>query len=623
MMTSKLQPDAPRLAFSEIARVVERHRLVERLGHLWDPARLQIQLVSDTAAIWISPSSAPDDRPCTPTYTAPVTFKGQVCASLAVLGEAADVHAIADTIVTWLEDLLILEYEVESLAHEVVRSYEELHLLYELGDALVGVLDVEQACQKIVQSILLPLDAARASLTLLQHGTEQVIARAASAANGDGVANPLARAVSILQVTGVPIGSVVVQGKLHGAEFSSGDLKLLDGVAAVSGPAIRQAQLYQEARLQADTDSLTGVYNHRRTQQGVDEELERARREGYALSVMLVEVDDLRFFHDLYGHTVGNSVLRVVSEYLRMLARAIDLVGSYGDDKFIVVLPRTDAGAAMAMARHVAVAVSAHDMLVDSARLPVGLSIGIAAFPEHSVSKHDLIARADAALVEARASGGGTARCWGVVEMESPIMAGETFTVLQGLVRAIDAKDHYTQEHSDVVTHAALVLGQRLNLPETSMEALRIAGQLHDVGKIGIPDFVLKKPGKLTHEEYEIMKQHVVLSESIIRGIAQTEEVLEAITHHHEHYDGTGYPSGKLRDEIPLLGRILGIADAYSAMCINRPYRKGLEWREIRAELEKGAGTQFDPWLTRLFIEAVDLLHAKESRQKQVSVAQR
>lgn len=622
MLTPGLQPDAPRLAFSEIARVVERHRLVERLGYLWETVR--IQLLADTTFLWISPPTPSDvDLPFTPNYTAPITFKGQVCATLAVMGETSGIRSIADMIVIWLEDLLSLEYEVGSLAHEVVRSYEELHLLYELGEALVGVLDVEQACQKIVQSILLPLDAAHASLTLLHLGMEQVIAHVASAERGDGAANPLARAVSILQVSGVPIGSVAVQGKLHGTDFSSGDLKLLDGVAAVSGPAIRQAQLYQEARLQADTDSLTGVYNHRRSQEGIDEELERARREGHALSVMLVEVDDLRFFHDLYGHVVGNSVLRVVSEYLRMLARASDLVGSYGDDKFIVVLPQTDASGATALARRVAAAVSGHDMLVDSARLPVGLSIGVAAFPEHSVSKHDLIAQAAAALGEARASGGGNVRCSGVVEAENPAMAGETFTVLQGLVRAIDAKDHYTQEHSDVVTDAALLLGKRLNLPEASMDALRIAGLLHDVGKIGIPDFVLKKPGKLKREEYEIMKQHVVLSETIIRGVAQTEEVLEAVAHHHERYDGTGYPYGKLRDEIPLLGRILGIADAYSAMSMNRPYRKGMDWLDIRIELEDGAGTQFDPWLVRIFVEAVDTLHTTKTRSEHVYVDRR
>jgi putative nucleotidyltransferase with HDIG domain len=258
-------------------------------------------------------------------------------------------------------------------------------------------------------------------------------------------------------------------------------------------------------------------------------------------------------------------------------------------------------------------------MLVDSARLTVGLSIGVAAFPEHSLSKHDLISQAAAALEEARASGGGTARCSGLIEAESLGIGGETFTVLQGLVRAIDAKDHYTQEHSNVVTDAAVMLAQRLNLPETALQALRIAGLLHDVGKIGIPDGVLKKPGKLTRDEYEIMKQHVVLSETIIRGVPQPEGVLDAVSHHHERYDGQGYPYGKAHDEIPLLGRIMGIADAYSAMCMNRPYRKGMSWSEVRAELEKGAGTQFDPFLVQMFIEAMEELRGIDARPERIA----
>jgi putative nucleotidyltransferase with HDIG domain len=185
-------------------------------------------------------------------------------------------------------------------------------------------------------------------------------------------------------------------------------------------------------------------------------------------------------------------------------------------------------------------------------------------------------------------------------------LQSDNFTVLQGLVHAIDAKDHYTQEHSNVVTEAVLVLARRLSLPEATQHALRIAGLLHDVGKIGIPDAVLKKPGKLTAEEYEIMKQHVVLSETILRGVSQPDGVLDAVAHHHERYDGFGYPYGKRGEEIPLLGRIMGIADAYSAMCMNRPYRKGMSWNEVRAELIKGAGMQFDPDLVRTFVEAFD-----------------
>jgi putative nucleotidyltransferase with HDIG domain len=208
---------------------------------------------------------------------------------------------------------------------------------------------------------------------------------------------------------------------------------------------------------------------------------------------------------------------------------------------------------------------------------------------------------------EASASGGATIRTAGYVDTDQS-QEGEAFSVLQGLVHAVDAKDHYTQEHSEVVTHAALLIAERLGLPDDMRHALRMGGMLHDVGKIGIPDSVLKKPGKLTAQEFEIMKQHVVLSELIVRGIPQPPGVLDAVSHHHERYDGRGYPYGKRGDQIPLLGRIMVVADAYSAMCIDRPYRKGLSWAEVRNELLRGAGTQFDPEIAVLFVEAIDEL---------------
>ncbi len=218
----------------------------------------------------------------------------------------------------------------------------------------------------------------------------------------------------------------------------------------------------------------------------------------------------------------------------------------------------------------------ANSQLIPASSL-FALSLGLATFPEHGAGKQRLIAAAVSAMREASASGGATIRTAGSVDHEQD-QEGEAFSVLQGLVHAVDAKDHYTQEHSEVVTQAALLLAERLHLPEDMCHALRMAGMLHDVGKIGIPDSVLKKPGKLTNQEFEIMKQHVVLSELIVRGIPQPPGVLDAVAHHHERYDGRGYPYGKRGEEIPLIGRIMVVADAYSAMCIDRPYRKGLGW---------------------------------------------
>ncbi len=173
-------------------------------------------------------------------------------------------------------------------------------------------------------------------------------------------------------------------------------------------------------------------------------------------------------------------------------------------------------------------------------------------------------------------------------------------------MNAVDAKDRYTRDHSEAVTEGAVLLAKELGLSTEVCNALRIAGLLHDVGKIGIPDHILRKPGRLSPEEYKIMQQHVSLSELIIREVPHLVDVLSAVASHHERYDGRGYPRGLRGEEIPLMGRIMAIADACAAMLLNRPYRKGMDWDEVVAELRRGHGTQFDPALVEPFIAAIE-----------------
>lgn len=238
-------------------------------------------------------------------------------------------------------------------------------------------------------------------------------------------------------------------------------------------------------------------------------------------------------------------------------------------------------------------------------QLPIRLCFGIADSDGAGRSAPNLVAAADAALYSGKQHGGNVVMHYRCSDVEQDEIDRPAFDVLDGLVTAIDHKDHYTRLHSEYVTNYALKLARTLELSEETCNAVRLAGLLHDVGKIGVPDAILRKPGRLTPEEYEAMKNHVTISTLIIHGLPRLADILDGVAHHHERWDGKGYPNGLQGEQIPLLGRIMAIADAFSAMTVDRPYRAGLSIEDALLQIEQGAGTQFDPNLAPLFVEAM------------------
>lgn len=269
----------------------------------------------------------------------------------------------------------------------------------------------------------------------------------------------------------------------------------------------------------------------------------------------------------------------------------------------MVILPDTDRDGATSIARRLLAAFSSERVRTDGGgEVPLALSIGLAVCPDDSQNKQELLAYADASLYETKQASG---NALGVSHEEGRELVGYRDTplgVLDSLVRGIDTKDSYTRRHSQQDADLAVELGSALGLSEEPLRSLRVAGLLHDIGKIGVPDNILKKPGPLTDEERRVMQEHVLLSKLIVQGVPNRQEVAEAVYSHHERWDGTGYPGGLKGEEIPLLGRILAVADAYSAMILDRPYRKALGHEEAVVELRHCAGTQLDPELVSLFI---------------------
>ncbi len=375
--------------------------------------------------------------------------------------------------------------------------------------------------------------------------------------------------------------------------------------------AEREGQL-AEALERADHDPLTGLLNHRAFHRALEQEADRTLREGGTLAIAVLDLDNFKFFNDAYGHAVGDDVLRQVASTLSVNCRSYDTLARFGGDEFAMLLPGMSiaqadefAGRLRQQAQNIGFQPPDCDTLV-----PLGLSVGIAIFPDEGPGRLESLARADSRLMRAKSGGQD--------EETERLRAGlnqsmQGFSILDALVTAVDNKDRYTRRHSEDVMRYSVAIARALGLDEKTQRLIEVAGLLHDVGKIGVPDAILRKPGSLSDDEFHAVQHHPMMGSIIVSSVPGFEEMLDAIRHHHERWDGAGYPFALQGLEIPLMARIMAVADAYSAMTTNRPYRKGMNPIRALAILERGAGTQWDPECVLAFTEAQRL--AQEARE--------
>lgn len=379
--------------------------------------------------------------------------------------------------------------------------------------------------------------------------------------------------------------------------------------AGASRLLARQNRLLRERSVR---DALTGLANHGFLLEELNRYLSGPDPDG---AIALLDVDNFRLLNAGHGHRAGDEALRQTAAVLTAVSQPGQLYGRFGPDEFMLADFSPDRRRLITTLSALSAALAEVDLRFgDSERLPLSVSVGVARVPRDGRRSLELLSVAEAALREAKTSGGQITKVANQSTIGSLAAQNTVFGVFEGLLVTVDTKDHYTRAHSEDVTGHALFLAEALGLPEEERRLLRLAGLLHDIGKIGIPDGILRKPAPLTGEEYDIVKQHVALGDAIVGAVPQLADVRAGVRHHHERWDGTGYLDGLRGHAIPHLARILAVADAYSAMTTTRPYRKSLPPDEALARVAQAAGSQLDPELAMAFVTAMRKRMAEAAR---------
>ena len=367
-----------------------------------------------------------------------------------------------------------------------------------------------------------------------------------------------------------------------------------------------QSRTLKEAHERADRDPLTGLVNHRAFYKRLEEECARARREDTILSVVMLDLDNFQFFNDVYGHAIGDEVLQQVAERLQAICRPYDAISRFGGDEFSLLLANVGYSTVREIENRLDRDLAGMVYRPDGqeAAIPITLSLGAALFDHHSSDRHEVVRLAHERLRWLKAGGEPDEEAESV--RNAALKSVDGFSMLDALVAAVDNKDRYTRRHSEDVMAYSLMIAKELGLDEETQRTIAVASLLHDVGKIGVPDAILRKPSSLSREEFAAIRQHPEMGAIIVSAVPGLESTLDAVRHHHECWDGSGYPNGLRGEQTPLIARLMAVADAYNAMTTNRPYRQAMEMRQALSILENGAGTQWDPACVQAFVSAME-----------------
>ena len=399
-------------------------------------------------------------------------------------------------------------------------------------------------------------------------------------------------------------------------------------------------RLHAELEVRAITDSLTGLYNHAHFFQRLAEEIDRSKRYNHGFALVMMDVDAFKHYNDSRGHQAGDETLRLVGSCIRSAMRKSDIAFRYGGDEFVAILLRTDPSKARVVVNRINRLIAARLKEIDDPAAGwLGVSAGVACFPDDATTVDELVRMADTAMYDAKRlawARGMMGRRQAVESAAAPfeaphetqtgalsaaasslvtalrdvgaseVVAEQDLRTIAAIGAAAEIKDPYIRGHQERTSDWAATVAQEMGLSPERVRNIRTAGLLHDLGKVSVGERILNKPGKLTEGEFAQIKEHPALGATMIISEAEPlRHIAPIVRHHHECFDGSGYPDGLARENIPLEARILGVADAFDAMTHDRAYRKALTREEAMAELERGAGARFDRAVVETFLALV------------------
>ena len=395
-----------------------------------------------------------------------------------------------------------------------------------------------------------------------------------------------------LQASGDRVGVLSVQSSSENA-YDDTDLALLEAIGRYLAIAIRNQRLFARLQRVAEIDPLTGLANHPTVLRSIDERL--AQLNGTCVGIVLLDVTNFGRLNDAYGTRVGDRVLDEVAERLASLADADTLVGRFGGDDFVVVARRDDrAGIELlvdeAGVRTADLAFRGDDMI------PILVNRGWVTAPDEGTVRNDLLALAKMRLRLSVERGGDA-----IGRTVTPLVRYGSFDEVEPLIECVLLRDPYMRTHLLHVNHIAHAWAPSLRLTGAGYETFVRSALLHDLGKLLVPESISLKPAKLEPDEYRTMQRHADYGRTILGGYPSFTDVARIVGQHHERWDGEGYPNRLAGEAVDPLARAISVIDAFSAMTLDRPYHRAIPEHDALRELERCAGTQFDPQLVASF----------------------